>query len=229
MKVITSHFGTAAIQVVNDDVAPKRGVITKEMIEFIAERYQFSVKPVIPPQVPPSALQVLPFQSGVLRVGDEKIAVVAIALVVNGDIASGITTEQADKILDDLSENLEQVFGFRYSTATQRRIYQSNITVQFEGPLEARFEGLNRIEAILNREIERPKLPFKTKRLAFGYGDVIPAEQQSQANLEIIERTDFIIERRAGAAYEDNRYFCTAPLKTAEHIRILELLERELS
>jgi hypothetical protein len=219
----------AALQIANDDVAPERGVITKEMIEFIAERYQFLAKPVIPPNVPPSALQILPFQSGAFRIGDEKIVVVAIALIVNGDIVSAVTTESADMILDDLTENLERVFGFRYSTATQRRIYQSNITVQFEGPLEARFEGLSRIEAILNREIERPKLPFKIKRLAFGYGDVITTEQQSQPNLDIIERTDFIIERRAGAAYELNRYFCTAPLKTTEHIRVLELLERELS
>ena len=75
----------------------------------------------------------------------------------------------------------------------------------------------------------RAYLPFEIKRLAFGGGDVPNPQMQLQPTIEAIERSDFLMERRAGAPYEVNRYFCAAPIKTAEHIKVLELIERELS
>src|ERR1700687_1300228 len=163
MKLLTSHFGTAGLQVSNDEVAPPRGFIANEIIEFIAQRYKFSVKPIIPPQVPPQAFQVLQFQNGEFVIGEEKALVIALALVANGDIVSAMTTEMANKILDDLISNLETHFGFRYSTAKQRRVYQSNLTVQFESGLEDKIAGIKKMESILNGEISRPELPFKIK------------------------------------------------------------------
>jgi len=75
----------------------------------------------------------------------------------------------------------------------------------------------------------RAYLPFEIKRQAFGGGGVPNPQMQLQPTIEAIERSDFLMERRAGAPYEVNRYFCAAPIKTAEHIKVLELIERELS
>ena len=68
----------------------------------------------------------------------------------------------------------------------------------------------------------RAYLPFEIKRLAFGGGDVPNPQMQLQPTIEAIERSDFLMERRAGAPYEVNRYFCAAPIKTAEHNKVLE-------
>jgi hypothetical protein len=46
--------------------------------------------------------------------------------------------------------------------------------------------------------------------------------------METIENSDFAIERRGDEPYSENRYFCSAPVSTPKHIRILEMLEREL-
>jgi len=51
---------------------------------------------------------------------------------------------------------------------------------------------------------------------------------QLQPNIDQIERSDFLLERRAGASYQQNRYYSGAPMKTADHIRLLEIIEREL-
>jgi hypothetical protein len=64
--------------------------------------------------------------------------------------------------------------------------------------------------------------------LAFGSGDVINPQMQLQPNIDQIERSDFLLERRAGASYQQNRYYSGAPMKTADHIRLLEIIEREL-
>ncbi|MGB9114379.1 hypothetical protein, partial [Bradyrhizobium sp.] len=116
-----------------------------------------------------------------------------------------------------------------YSNSTQERIYQSNITVDFEGGLQDKLEGIKKLQSIISREIVRPSLPFEFKRLAFGGGDIPnPQLLQLQPTIEALERSDFLLERRAGAPYEANRYFSSAPMKTADHIKLLESIEREL-
>jgi len=48
------------------------------------------------------------------------------------------------------------------------------------------------------------------------------------ANHEAIENADFIIERRATADYSENIYFCSAPVTTSEHFKILTQIEDEM-
>ena len=228
MKLVTSNFGAAAIRIVNDEVAPPNGFVGQDVVNFIAERYAFSVRP--PVMAPLQNLQSIVFQGGTFTVEQERIAVIGMALVTNGDIVHAPTTEIADKVLDDLITKLEQIFGFRYSNSKQERIYQSNITVEFKGGLQEKIEGIKKLQSIINREISRPSLPFEIKRLAFGGGDVPnPQLLQLQPTIEALEHSDFLLERRAGAPYEANRYFSVAPIKTADHIKLLELIERELS
>src|ERR1019366_7101267 len=38
----------------------------------------------------------------------------------------------------------------------------------------------------------------------------------------------FLVDRRAGAGYEENRYYSQAPLRTADHIALLNELEKLL-
>ena len=149
-----------------------------------------------------------------------------LASVPNGDIVTAATTEIADAILNDYTKRLDDALGYRFASAMKvHKTFQSNIVVQFDVPLEEQIRGLLKIEACLAREIPRALLPFKIKRLGFGYGEIIPA-----LTLETIDKSDFVIERRAGSPFSENRYFCSAPTTTIEHIRILsEVLERELA
>jgi hypothetical protein len=152
---------------------------------------------------------------------------IGISMVGHGDIVFAANTEIADKILDDLITQLDSVFGFRYSATAQHRLYQSNVTVEFEVDLAEKIAGLKKLEIFINSEIPRLDLPFRIKRLGFGGGDVPNPQLQVLPSLEALERADFLVEGRSGAPYESNRYFSSAPMRTAEHVKLLERLERE--
>jgi hypothetical protein len=227
MKIVTSNFGTASVRVSNDEVNPPNGFPYQEIVGFIGERYSFSTRPPDVGQLTQPVIQPMIFQGGSVTLDEKKVAVLAITLVPDGDIVFAPTTELADQILTGLISDLEHLFGFRYSTAKQVRVYQSNLTVEFESAIEDRLQGLKKLHAILNREIRR-EMPFDLKRLAFGSGDVLNSQMQLQPNIDQIERSDFLLERRAGASYELNRYYSAAPMKTVDHMRLLEMIEREL-
>ncbi len=227
MKFIISLAGTAALSASADDVAPQNSLMLRDLTEFIGSTYQFSVKPEIPVGVPPFAIRSYVFQSGIMIDESGRWPIIQLSIVPNGDMVTAATTDIAVKVLDDFGAKLDSSFGFRFATAPQRRLYQSLIVVQFEKGIEEQIKALSKIEDILNHTINRPTMPFKIKRLAFGSGDV----QQFfavPASLEAIENSDFIIERRSSVAYSENRYFCGAPLQTLDHVKVLETIERAL-
>jgi len=199
----------------------------RDIIEFIAQSYQFAVKPQIPPNIPPFMIPIFVFQSGQFVIGDEKLPIIQLAVIQNGDIVTASTTEVADRILDDFMSRMDSNFGYRFGEAVEKtRSYMSSFVVEFDKPLEEKISALKRFEEILNGASIRSE-PFKIKRLAFGSGDI--QQLQSISSIDEMKKSDFFIERRVGEPYARNRYFCSAPMKTADHVKLLELIERELS
>jgi len=225
MKFIGPVNGTVALHVLGDDVTPPRGIVTRDLINFITTNYQFTVFPQIPQGIPPALIPSFNFQSGFMTVGTEKIPIVQLSVVKNGDLVTAVTTETADIVLNDLMARLNEQFGYRFRTAEMHRTYLSNFIVQFDGGLEKIIDALGRIETILSEHIPRQSMPFKIKRLAFGYGDPVPLS--SPMSLDAVDNADFTIERRNGSPYSENRFFCSAPVRTAEHLALLERIEKE--
>ena len=224
MKVILSLQGTAALHVSGDEVSPERGIAIRDLITYVKTTYQFSVAPQFPANFPPALMQNIVFQSGVLIVENTKLPLHQLAMLPNGDMVTAQSTDVADAALDDITKRLDADLGYRYSTVTKKeRFYQSEIVVQFDDAIDQRISGLRKIEDILSREIKLPGFLPSLKRLGFGQGDVTQG-----ITFELVGKSDFLIERRSGSAYSENRYATSAPLPTAEHIRVLEVLEREL-
>ena len=121
-------------------MVPVRGFIQRDIIEITADHYQFSVKPNLPPGAPPTAMQILPFQSGTTTFGEIKVPIVQLAITPNGYVITAQTTEIADPAMDDFMALLDNTLGFRNASAKQRRVYQSNIVVQFEVGIEEKTE-----------------------------------------------------------------------------------------
>jgi hypothetical protein len=226
MKVINSVQGTVALEVSADDVAPPHGFVGNDLINLVGDAYHFAARPALPQGLLPGIMQQLAFQSGELQIGTEKFPIIQLVIRADADIVTSINTEIAEKIIDDYTERLDRELGFKFSTATKRKIFQSNVVVEFEEGIEKKIEALEKIENLLNREIKREDYPFKIKRLAFGFGRTSALPVLSPLT---IERSDFLLERLGTEPYEKNRYFCGAPTGTSEHIRILELIERELA
>jgi hypothetical protein len=224
MRVINSLQGVVALQYSQDDTMPERTVLIRDLLSFVGNAYKFSTRPQPPPT--PVVDPIFSFQSGELILGDRKLAITSITLAVGGTIVAARDTDEADIILDDLVTKLDTELGYRIRDNVKRRDYQSNIVVQFDPSLEYQISALLRAEHILNQEIPRPNAPFKTKRLAFGFSDPLRPMIMRPFSLDDIFNSDFVIERRVGEPYEDNRYLCAAPLRTSEHARVLELVEK---
>jgi len=192
MKFIISTTGTAAIRVSGDDVIPQKGVLSRDLIEFITKEYQFAVFPNIPPGIAPFMVTTHVYQSGVY-VDDgverfDRIPIIQFCVVPNGDLVSAGSTDVAEKILDNLTNRLDENLGYRFSSATARKIYHSVVVVQFEPGLEERIKAISAIDNILNRNIPRPRMPFGIKRLAFGHGEVTPFLIPTSLEASLLDR-----------------------------------------
>lgn len=222
MKLVVSSQGIVAAGISADDVSPERGLLYQDLIQYVGDMYNFAVRPDIPPNIPIQAPPFFLFQQGRFVNNDSAFPVHQLAIFQNGDSVSAMDTDVAEMILDDYTAKLDANFGFRFANKPQKRYYLSSIVVELAHGIGKQIAGLRKIGEILTREIPREGMPFDTKALAFGWGDPAALTLSSPA---LLERADFTIERRAGEPYERNRYFSSAPVRTSEHVRILELIE----
>jgi hypothetical protein len=223
MKRIASLQGTVAIRFSPDEASPQRAVLTRDLVAFIAERYQFSLRPELPPglQVDP----VLFFQSGEVMIDDQKIPIHQLVWQLGGAVVTAKDTDVADRIVDHVSEELDSKFGFKIAATIRRRYYASAIVVEFDHGLDTRLKLFGRIKNVLERE--KPPYrdyPFDIKRMAFGFPER-PVQSGGMNSIDDIPNTDFLMERRAGEPESSNRYFASGPFKTAELDRIVALIE----
>jgi hypothetical protein len=227
MRLIHSMRGVVALIVPAEEVEPEGGVVIEDLIKIIADDYHFAVRPQIQ-NIGMTFPQPFGFQAGWLEVDNSKVPIFQLFVFQNGGMVSAATTEIADEVLDDYMARADSKLGFRFKAAkTARRTYLSNIVVEFEDGIERLIEPLMSIGSLLDREIPRQGGPFRTKRMAFGFGPVATLPMLS--SLEAVENSDFLIERREGEPITSNRYFCAAPTTTENHIRILGLLAKELA
>jgi hypothetical protein len=62
--------------------------------------------------------------------------------------------------------------------------------------------------------------------LGFSRVDFSPDRVSDQLSMKV---PGFIIERRANIQFDRERYYCSAPLRTKDHIEVLEHLESAIS
>lgn len=129
--------------------------------------------------------------------------------------------EDADLFLDDLIAWAIKKFGYNIlDDPPIQRTYASHIEVTFQGSLVPLFNKIG----ILNKRI--------TTALA-SYGKAPPSYEVSGFSLHCDTTklfppipTAFTFERRTQHSYTSNLYFSTAPLKTSDHLKVLEEIEK---
>jgi hypothetical protein len=222
MTPIYNVFGLAAARISPDDVFPKRGLVQRELIDFIGSMYSFAIRPEIPPGMLPQMVPVLTFQQGLFAGIDGGVPIQQLMVFQNGDAVVASETNIADLILDDYLGKLETGLGFRFKGKPMKRMHVNNMVVEFNSDIDNIIPTLSELSNILTKEISGDGLPFVTKRLVFGFGDPVAS---ALGSLEAIERADFLIEPRAGEPRERHRYFSSAPTRTQTHARILQMIE----
>jgi len=132
-----------------------------------------------------------------------------------------VATDELDEFLDDATSWARQQLGFSEREFDfGARLYLSQIEVEIDLPFDAafaRFEEFGAHLAALAKSYGRDGVPnfgVSDFRLAAGAGELVSD----------VAGADFIFARKAGTTKEANRYFSSAPVKTADHLKLLDEL-----
>lgn len=218
MKLIGTLPSMAGVLERGEETWPEKGATAGQILELVRSRYGFEHAP-----TPEAAAVTNPniLLSGTFP-GEDGFAIAQLAMYQDGDVVVAQTTELADRTLDDLLAALDEHLAFRFATSRLERRRVSNLVIEFEEGFEQLFQGIGLISDLVNGSSERGSLPFK--RLGFGDSNMALVSDY----MEACKRTDFSIERRAGAPEDSNWYFSAAPMSTTKHLELLREIERSV-
>jgi hypothetical protein len=219
MKLIGYLQGFSAMREKIEEYLPITGITHRDQIELVRARYQFQAFPQLAPGTPPPPI--LFFVGGKFPSDNTPFAINQLQMKEDGDVVVATTTEQADAVLEDLVHLLDENLGYRLASSNNTISHLSNLVVEFDDALENYVGKLSEIARAIN-DTRTGRPAFNIKRIAFGQGGITEAAADLLVAVEI---ADFLIERRANTPYEANRYFCSAPLSTTEHLQLLERIE----
>jgi hypothetical protein len=176
-----------------------------------------SSKPPAPESITATPLKVV-FESGAFTNPDGVPIAVNLTLHDDGLVAeTRSSTDDADLFLEDLlSWTAEKYQLPEYTELGVKRIYSSEGFVKFQKPLDVFNEKFSAFADSIKLGLgPNQKEPMELAALIFG--------SDPTGNRQSLLR----IEREANTPFGENRYYSYAPLKTSEHLRLLELFEQK--
>jgi hypothetical protein len=225
MNLIASVQGFAAVRVSFEEVSPPSNPPLLGIISGIGSFFDFAIKP---PRETIGTGTPLVFQSGRFRDMDKEIGINQLLVLPDGDIVASANTDVAEQALNILIDYLNREFGYRMEGASAKRLYVSTVVVEFEKDFESMIPQIGTIQSLLSRILSHAE-PYKLIRISCSPGTGGMPNLPPLNPLDNLERTDFTIERRVGSHFSANRFFCTAPMRTGDHVRLLEEIERLLT
>jgi hypothetical protein len=201
------------------------GAPAPDAVKRIKERYQFMNAPErfedLHPKNPLAAMQGLVFQEGVFVANEKRIGILRLQFspgIILADTRA--TTDESEAILDDYIESANKIAPEAITPAGPT-YFLSQIEVKIERP-QGLFEKLPQYEnaaRIIDRHLEDdglklPKYGFFGINLNF-----------DSHGLGILPPAFFNIERRVGFSFDKNVFFSQAPLRTKDHVALLEKLD----
>ncbi len=136
-------------------------------------------------------------------------------------VASQSDSDFIDKFVHDLNSWLENDHGFSViETHTVNKIYESILLVETDREIFKAFDAYaNVLPMIENALHDASNLKVKFEN----FGLALSADHTQNPSLKPIP---FRFERKEGIEFPRCQYHTTAPLKTRQHLEILERLER---
>jgi hypothetical protein len=202
-----------------NDLNPRGQYFFPELIEWLAEIYQFKKSPKTPDDL--DETKGLAFKQGAFSLGDELLAV-ELTLYNDGVIANTYSSTRAtDLFLEDALSSASAEFDLAYTgTLVRSKTHLSEIVIRLN-------ESLAKINPKLVEFADKlSKIHGHRNASPFEFGGVSFTSDVSMAALKF---TGFMIERRVNAPFSENRYYCKAPLHTDEHLVLLEEFEMLLA
>jgi hypothetical protein len=203
-----------------EEIIPLSGANDREIIDAVTKRYGFLKSPdLAKDDVTKDGYK---FGSGQFPHGVTVFKIGEFSIFRDGLVVTAATTDGSEAFLDDIIKFMRESFSFRDFETKPRRYFQSQLVVEFDRPPENLLKSLHEITAAISKplaEIYGAEIPMQFYRIDFDLdkiGIVVPAAATVQK---------FIIERRLGVPFDKQRFFCAAPMRTHNHIEVLQSIE----
>lgn len=196
-----------------DELRPVRGIDARVLTEGLRSALNFSA--------PPNVLKDggIEFLDGRIGGGDGLILISKLTVFNDGvNVQVPGDTANAETVLQRVLEFVFSI-GVRKPVSPPVHFYQSVVVADFEHSLE------NLFPASLLAGISAA-LPMPTVSSVFNLSFNSDQSTVRDARWRGINPSLFKIERRGSAAYDLNRYFCLANMRTADHLPLLHEFER---
>jgi hypothetical protein len=218
MKIISQDSCRVTILFPLEEVVPLEGMNGPEAINKIQQRYEFLKTP--DPAMTREEIGKVgyKFGTGQIVMNGKKSTIIEFAIYNDGIVADAKNSEIGETFLDDIIKFMQSEFVFRPFTTQPTRYFWNQMVVEFERPLERLLHSFNKISAAISRFL-RPEMSMHFARIDF-QGEKTPTPASVAPK--------FILERRAGIPFDKERYYSSAPIRTGEHITVLEEIERSI-
>ena len=180
----------------------------------LVKRYAFTIIPKVE-QLEATKVE---FRQGIFNdAGIESFVIYNDGLV----ISSKSSTELLDAFLLDLTHWMEATFSLRkIETHNINRAYESTLLVRSGAKLLQALGALAPVQEIITKSL-KAATGLESKFEPFGIS--LGADYTLIPGLKPI---NFRLERRGGLSFETNYYISQAPLRTPDHLKLLEKLEK---
>jgi hypothetical protein len=133
-------------------------------------------------------------------------------------VEAKVSTDECEEFLDDVIAWVEQKGGIKIDDTERKSYYVSQVEVELANPLYQAFPKLRDIGQRVSETLR-------------SYGHIIPNLELSGVAVSADPVAMFKIERREGVPPRpgiERLYFCAAPVRTSDHLRLLEVAEKVL-
>jgi hypothetical protein len=195
-----------------EDLNPHGRIFYPELSKSLVSDFRF--------QKSPSGLWELDLQQGITfedgKVGD--FVVQKFSIFRNGFVLDTLssTTDSEKALMDILAWGVEK-FGVNYHPGMIRRTaHYSQVVAYLDLPLDWLNPVLYRTATRVSEFLQlNPRIPYETSSITLAF----------DPTLTTLAPGNFTIEKRTGSPFSENRYFCGAPLRTEQHLALLEEFE----
>jgi hypothetical protein len=199
-----------------EEIRPPSGLYLPIVFEKVVERYAFVVRP---QNVAEAITAGAKFLHGRLQTHNKTLFISEMGIFNDGIIVDSVNTDDAEFILEDVISWVTATFALQPMLTIIPRRFTSAVTIEFTKPVEPYLKGLSAMAGQMANAFKQTygeEVHLNLMRLA------INADPLTVTHLK---NTQFLIERRIQRPYAENRYHCTAPLRTEDHVALLENIE----
>lgn len=221
MRLIAHESSRVTILFPFEEVVPIGGADGKAIVAAIAHKYEFLHLPDLSVGRDELNKNGLVFESGAFDHLGDRSNIHSLKVYNDGVNIDALTTEAAEAFWNELLNTIRTEYGFREFVSHPRKYFWSQVVVEFDNRLSNLLSSYEKIVSKI-RSAVAPTYGENISNCWFARLD-LRWDSTDRKNPDPAPR--FTIERRNGVPFDQERYFCGAPMQTKEHISILEMIE----